>query len=258
MSNYLFLFIKCSFLNDQILEKISLFENIHIYIEPKYRSFQKNIFQKIIQKIKNQHIYLYSFSEEDIILAKQYQFDYHFCFRKTTFLPNHPFFQLAQKENKENFYIIDEETVKDFEHQLKYVKNFQQPLSFVATDLMQIHSISNYSSLYLFIQKINNNYQNPLKSIEQNINTPYWKEQQYICQNNDTIQEGFLIMGIWGDISILVHEEQLLTYQKINQATLLKNKECINCQFLNNCMQRGIGIIMKQQNIKQCIAYRLL
>jgi hypothetical protein len=258
MNNYLFIFINNSFLSNDILEKISFFHNIHIYIHEKYFAFQEKIFQEITKKITNQHIYLYAFSKEDIELAKKYQFDYHFCFRKSTFIPHHSLFQLAQKEHKENFYIIDEFVVEDFDHQLQHIKDFHQPISFVATQLMQKNIIQNYSSLYHFIKKIHTNYQNPLKDIETNLEIPHWKEQKYICQNLDTIEEGFLIMGIWGDISIICSKEELIHYDKINQITLLKNKECIHCSFLKNCMKRGIGIIMKKENIQQCISYNLL
>ena len=260
MNPYLFLFISHYLIESTILEQLSHFQNIHIYIDEQNRSQQQKIFEQISQhvNIHHQHIYLYAFSEQDIQLAQQYFFDYHFCFHQHSFKIENSFFQKAQKEHKENFYIIDQNVLDDFVGQLHILQTFQKPISFVVTNLMNKKNIANYQNFYDFIQKINKSYHNPIQQIEFNLADNDWQKQKYIHQTTCGFEQGFFIMGIWGDLGILGNEDDLLYYYKLNQTTLLRNKQCIQCLFLDKCMKRGIGFIMKEQKMQTCIAYHLL
>ena len=55
MNPYLFLFISHSFIESTILEQLSHFQNIHLYIDEQNRSQQKHILEQISQHVNIHH-----------------------------------------------------------------------------------------------------------------------------------------------------------------------------------------------------------
>lgn len=142
-------------------------------------------------------------------------------------------------------------------------KHFNQDFINLFMNLPSIHNTSiaivfnpniqkdiTYKEFYDFLKLLYSQYKNPL----------FFKdlamyEDEYFSIKNAAIINGkthYVVLGLFGDY----YSPELPSQQAINFG-ILKDSQCVICDFANTCKQRGLGIIKHEEKIKSCIGIKV-
>ena len=129
---------------------------------------------------------------------------------------------------------------------LKDIKNTSIAITF--NPIFQ--SDINYEEFFLFIKNINSKYSNPLFFKDLSL-----QNNEIFSLNNSAIideQKHYVVLGIFGDYySLEKPSEKSISFG------ILKDKQCVTCDFAIGCKERGLGILKYDNNIQSCIGIKL-
>lgn len=106
-----------------------------------------------------------------------------------------------------------------------------------------------YQEFYNFIQLLYSQYLSPLFKKDLDM----YEEEIFSVKNMAIIngKSHYVVLGLFGDYYL----PDLPTNQAINFG-ILKDSQCVMCDFANACKQRGLGIIKHSEQIKLCIGIK--
>lgn len=107
-----------------------------------------------------------------------------------------------------------------------------------------------YQDFYSFIKLLYSQYKSPL----------YFKdlslyENEFFSSDNTAIingQKHYVVLGLFGDYYL-----SDLPPNQIMNLGILKDAQCVMCDFADLCQQRGLGIIKYNEKIKSCVGIKL-
>ena len=261
MKNFLFLNLKEK-PSEDILNIISQYKEVHLNLlnlEKMNINLEDSL--SLFSKCVNKSLCIYSKDINHIIFLENMGINVHYCWVNNQKL-NEDFISIVNK-NKENefFWIINDDLLEiDKEDLLFNLKKINRPICISFTKTLLGEDISNYKEIKKMISWIQENWENTLFSKEKSLYVENWVDEKYLSwQDNvyyDTEEkiEKNLVMGIYGDIVVTKDDSQ----EKINILNLKKNKECPSCECFTFCRERGIGLIMNEINLHECISVKFL
>lgn len=107
-----------------------------------------------------------------------------------------------------------------------------------------------YEEFFIFIQKLNSQYTNPLflKDLSLQENEKFSLENTAIIDN----EQYYVILGLFGD-----HYSKIQPSTKSMHFGILKDKQCITCDFAESCKERGLGALKFDNKIQSCVGIKL-
>lgn len=196
------------------------FQNIYFYC--------RNI-EEINYVLKNNYIPHIIF-DGDNIFSSFYNNTLHFDFER---------FWLPEKKHL---------TIEFIQKFLKLSNINTTPIAIIYNPIFQ--SDISYQEFFSFIQLLNSQYKNPLFSKDLTLH-----EQEFFSETNLAIINGikhFVVLGVFGDYYSL----EKPTAQSINLG-ILKDKNCVFCDFAESCKNRGLGILKYENKISGCVGIKL-
>lgn len=129
---------------------------------------------------------------------------------------------------------------------LPNIKN--TPIAIVFNPFVQ--SDMNYAEFIGFVKELHSIYKNPLFFKDFSL-----QENETFSLNNQAMIEGktyYVVLGLFGDYYL----SNKPTSQSINFG-ILKDPECLICEFAQICKNRGLGIIKSEEKFNSCIGIKL-
>lgn len=260
MSKYLLCAIEKDF---DISDYQNLFSNYSdIHFINKKMNLNENYLKSLInyKNNLNQNISIYCFNKNEWEMAELKNWNVHFSidennlfedwipFENHMYFKNEFFLFLSEKmvdnyNNNENLFFGFMEKINQM---IKYV-----PLAFYISNII-LNNI-NYIKINEFIKKINNHLNIKNKSYEIEKKLKYGFEDNsflLISENNIENKIKPILLNHFGDI--------ILTKELFdNNKNILKNKECLNCDLYENCLENHISKVMNYYG-KKCWGPNLL
>jgi len=231
-----YLFIKS---NDIILDlsNYNNFSDIHIWNYTKIINYNSQ------QKI---HFYAKNISELKQIIEEG--FIPHLCFIGDSIFSS--FYEnTLHFNNIERFWFPSIQNIDNDKMRFLLLKNISNvPIAISYNQYLQDNI--DYKNFLTFIKDINQSFCNPL--FEKDISL---QEKEVFSEDNKAIIDGihyYVILGLFGDY---------FTIKKPNDLELLsgimKDKNCVICEFAEICKNRGLGFIKYDNKIQSCIGIKL-
>lgn len=202
--------------------------------------------------IIHSNISYFCFNNMQIDFAKNNSFDIFL-----SFIGNDIYKLTKNSHYEEIFWFPDEETLKADDIKInqyaEFLNNINLPICISYNPY--INNIENPIKFREFVIKINKLFKNPIKKIEENLlDSEIFSPNNTVFINNGiTIDSYSVVLGLFGDV--IINEDN---FQKTNIKTILTNKDCLKCEFNNNCINRGIGYIINKLKYNGCIGIKLL
>lgn len=261
MKNFLFLNLKNP-ISSRELSLIKDYNEIHINLLILERNNQDvSILIEELKKYVNKTISVYSSRIENIIFLEKQHITVHYCWVNNEYLSD-DFLMLVNKNQKNEFFWIINDDILKYEKEilLNNLKKLKRPICIYFTKTLIDKEVQNYKKLKSFISWIQKNWINTLFEIEKDLYVENSQDQNYLSwedniyyDNQENIRKN-LVMGVYGDVSVNISEEN----KKINLLNLRKNKECLSCEYFTFCRERGIGLIMNEINLHECVSVKFL
>ena len=249
MKPYLFLEISDNYLIPETQNYLSKFKEVHIH--------QKIFNEKILLEIKNfkpNNLYFYAFSETQVKFCIDNDIIPHICFKGDKIFGAN--LDLYLKSNYEIFWFPDKKQIEnkyEFESLVARLKEINTPICISISNIFNPESANENGRI--FIKNIHKQFKNKLfeKELDLLINQSHndLNLNQFLFQNNGSLFKEFIILGIFGDMKKkdLIHKD--------NMKSLIRNKDCVGCKYLDFCINKGIGYIIKEYEFKGCISLNL-
>ncbi len=253
------------------LEKVPSFESlliandykevhINLLILENHKVDIKDMFQ-LFEKLNHPNLYFYSKKIENIHLLEMSGNQIHYSWINNEKL-DEDFIKLVNKNlNNEFFWVINDSLLAfSKEEILKNLQKIRRPICISFTKTLLNKDNLNYKKLKDLIAWIQKNWDNTLFNKEKDLYVENWVDEKYLSWKDNVYyspEEGKvkkLVMGIYGDVAILDEQDN----EKNNILNLKKNKECLFCEYFTFCRERGIGLIMKEINLHECISVNFL
>lgn len=256
MKNYLLLNLQNLELTNELLLLIKDYKSIHLNFSKQHYSYEEYsyIFSSIRNNNKDIELFVYAYNLDCIKAALEFNINSHYCFvNDAIFMKDDFYLSMMDNSEAEIFWILDDRILNhDLEKIVDWLKELNRPIcpSF-SGNLLSNLTIENHEKIRIFIEQVLSKFKNPLFEKELSLPVSSWKDNHYINNSDLIIQE--FALGIFGDLIVSPVDK----IEHINIKTLMKNKNCKNCQYLDKCSTRGIGYIMFKLKLDNCCSYDL-
>ena len=206
---------------------------------------------QVINKKPEQNIYFYCKNLNELETVVNSDYIPHITFLGSDIFSN--FFQATLKpefNNLERFWFPEKKNLSTASIQ-KFLSLPQiQKTSIAIVYNPFVQEDFTYIEFLNFLNELFKVYKNPLffKDLE-------LQENEIFSTNNRAIINGknyHVVLGVFGDYYL----ENKPSTQSINFG-ILKDSQCIKCEFANSCKDRGLGIIKFEEKINSCIGIKL-
>lgn len=246
---------KFSDFSEKIQQFILNTKNIHLY-----QINQKPFF---FDCILDNNIYLYTFNSEMEESCLKNGYIPHFCFSGNNIHDKNRlenlFYLLDIDSSVEVFWFPSEndvtENIEPFMDIITQLKLINHPICISFSEIFNqpIHEKS-----YSFLKKLYSAYSNPLLEKEKELlEYETFSHKNYYINEIISEEVHHIILGIYGDqiLNIDYNIDNLLAN---SQKSLRNINTCLKCENFQYCSERGIGVIIEKNNLKQCLGIALL
>lgn len=210
-------------------------------------------------KLNNSNLYLYCFNKRQENFCLQNGYIPHFCFLGLNILDISRQLDLVDLKNIDNnievFWFPNDEVInlgiEDTVEILNTLKTLNTP---ICVSFSKIFNNSLSTDKYMFLENICKGFDNPLyfKELDLLEHEKFSEKNFFIDDTKNIISN--IVLGIFGDESVKIDAKENIIKQSF--FNLRKNKKCLTCEFFEHCGTRGLGIIMLQNNIFNCIGIK--
>ncbi len=261
MKKFLFLNLKQN-LSLSLIDLIQDYEEIHVnlLILEKNNVEVKNSVE-LLKKLRNKNVSCYAKEVENIIEIETIGHNVHYCWINNEEL-NEEFIKIINtNKEKEFFWILNDDLLKQKKEEvLLNLKRIQRPICISFTKTLLNENIVEYKKLKDLIDWLQKEWNNTLFHKEKDLYVENWVDENYLSWRDNTYYDTDekinknLVMGIFGDIVVADNQKN----EKINILNMKKNKDCLSCEYFTFCRERGIGLIMEEMNLYECISVKFL
>lgn len=245
------------------LELILDYSEVHINLlklEIEKNFNVKDLLNDLPKKDRSK-IFFYSQEMENIKIIENFGSGVHYCIVNNKIISEE--FKVHIKKNLKNeFFFIMNEDILNFDKNdiLNSIKEIDRSVCFSFTEILLGKKIKDYKKIKNLIFWIQKNWNNDLFFKEQSLYVQNWfddkyvswEDNQYYDTNEKLIKD--LVMGIYGDVVVESDKNNEIK----NLLNLKKNKKCIACEYFTFCRERGIGLIMDEIKINECVSVNFL
>lgn len=239
--SYLFLHIDDEYINENVITTLSNYSIINIFHSKNY-----NI------SVNHPNVYVYCFTEEQIRFCIEKGYTYHICFYGNDILESSLFKYC--RDNTELFWFPLPEDFTSTKQQLyaTFFNNLKLPICISISSIFNPLSVSEENRLW--IKKIYTLFSNPLyiRELEIMEHEEFHLDNHYIYQKNNDITSKNMVLGYMGD-QVLNETPNFLN----NSKTIFRTRDCSNCDYQEQCIKRGLGFIMKENQYKGCCGIKI-
>lgn len=241
--SYLFIHIEDEQqLKSETLDIIHNYNTIHCF-----HSQHKNIY------IPHKNVSVYCFNIEQIQYCIQNDYQYHLCFEGEKIL-NSDLFKYY-KEGVEIFWFpqLEDFTENKKHNYAKFFNYLNLPICISISNIFNHHCVNEQNRLW--ITEIYQLFKNPLFNREKELieNEKYNLKNQYLYQQDNIITIKNLVLGYMGDHII---QNDKLSFMD-NTKTIFRTPDCSDCCYQQNCIDRGIGFIIKENKYQACCSIEI-
>lgn len=261
MKKFLFLNLKEN-ITVNLIDFMKDYEEVHVNL----LNLEKNNIQilssiDLLKKSKNKNISYYSKKIDNIKLLEDVGHNIHYCWVNNEKF-DEDFLEIVNQHTEREFFWILNDNILNFQREevLSNLKKIKRPICISFTKTLLSENIIQYKKIKEFIKWIQQNWNNTLFNKEKELYVENWVDEKYLSwkdnlyyDTDEKINKN-LVMGIFGDIVVSDKDEN----EKINILNMKKNKECLKCEYFTFCRERGIGLIMKETNLNECISVKFL
>lgn len=239
--SYLFLHIDDDLLHEDLKKSLQNYSTINLF-----QSKNKNI------TISHPQVYVYCFTEEQVLFCIDKGYHYHLCFYSNDILTS-TLFKYYNKDTEVFWFPFIEDFTK--EKQVEYAKFFNDlnlPICISISAIFNPLSVCEESRVW--IKELYSLFSNPLIERELEIinNELFNTNNHYIHQTHNNITIQSIILGYMGDHILSEHSTM-----SDNAKTIFRTSECANCDYQEQCINRGIGLIIKENKYKGCCGIKI-
>lgn len=245
--------MKSFLLNVEIVEQISkaeylLEESVNNTLFVK-NGFILNDFDKLSENIKSKIFYIYCKNENEINEVIKASKIPHIIIKSSEDIEWS--FKYTQEFHYEYFLYIDSNDKARLKNIVNKIEEKKLPVCFSIGDTLYKSKV-NYTEQLGLLKYICKIYNNPLYEKEINLHTSLKDNNEMIKIRGQHISIEKIVLGYFGDEIIygLTLEESL--------KKILRSKDCKGCEHSEECISRGIGLIMIKHNINECIGLKLM
>lgn len=203
---------------------------------------------EILNKQKFQEVYFYCTNLIEIKETLKNNYIPHISFMGDSIFSS--FYNDTEEYNLERFWFPEKKHfTQEYIDLFLNLPNIENtPIAIVYNPLFQ--NDIDYQEFFVFIKQLNLKYKNPLYFKDLSL-----QNDEIFSLNNAAIinnKHHFVVLGLFGDYYSIKEPTQ----QAINLG-ILKDKECVVCEFAQTCKDRGLGFIKFEQKISSCIGIKL-
>lgn len=198
------------------------------------------------QPLQNVYFYCKTIEEINFVLTNNYI--PHITFVGDSIFSS--FYDATSSYDVERFWLPEKKHLNnDFIHRFLSLPNIEHtPIAITFNPIFQPDIT--YEEFFLFIKKLNSKYVNPLF-----LKDLILQENESFSLNNSAIIDGkqyYVVLGLFGDYYSLEKPTD-----KSMSLGILKDKQCVTCDFAVSCKERGLGILKYDNNIQSCVGIKL-
>lgn len=235
-----------SFLSQQALDRLAQAKEVHLV------HFDENIFQ---YRQNGQEFYQYCFTLKEMQEALLHGIIPHLAFRGKSITDSE---LLHVPGEFERFWFIDETVIEqDVSFYSHYFKDYPHALCLSVSPVFQPElDIQSYESYRQWIAAFYAQTPNALRAKELDLlhSEQFHELNHIVIQKDNQISENTIVLGLFGDCPV----ENPQSYSTINLKTIMRQKDCSNCDYQPSCLERGLGYLMHEFKLKGCIGIQLL
>lgn len=214
--------------------------------------FHQDIFQ---YRQDNQQFYQYCQTLAHMQEALSHQVIPHLAFHGNTILNSE---LLHVPGEFERFWFIDETVLaQDVTFYAQHFKDYPYALCLSISPIFQPDiDTSQYEMYRQWIADFYHHTHNSLGQKEADLleKEQFHAQNHLVIQKDNQLSECSIVLGLFGDCPV----DNIAQYSSINLKAMMKQKVCSACNYQPYCLERGLGYIMNQFQLKGCIGIQLL
>jgi len=243
---YLMFVNQDSFLSQQALDRLAQAKEVHLV------HFDENIFQ---YRQNEQQFYQYCFTLKEMQEALLHGVIPHLAFRGKSISDSE---LLHVPGEFERFWFIDETVIgQDVQFYSEYFEDYPYALCLSISPVFQPNiDIQSYEIYRQWIANFYSQTHNSMALKETDLlqSEQFHELNHIVIQKDNEISEHTIILGLFGDCPV----ENLEHYYSINLKTMMRQKDCSDCDYQPYCLERGLGYLMHEFKLKGCMGIQLL